>query len=122
MRGRCYNQRNHKFPRYGGRGISVCRRWDKFENFLADMGRCPKGKSLDRIDNNGNYEPGNCRWATRKQQARNTATNRLIEFDGKSYCAAEWSEKTGLSEHMIYQRIRLGWTAKRALTTPRLHG
>ena len=73
MKDRCYRPRNHKYPRYGGRGISVCDRWrDSFEAFLADMGRRPsRGHSIDRINNDGNYEPGNCRWATAIEQVHN---------------------------------------------------
>jgi len=80
MRDRCNNPGHPKFPRYGGRGISVCERWSLFENFLADMGRRPGvGYSIDRIDNDGNYEPGNCRWATRSEQQRNTRRTKLDE-------------------------------------------
>jgi hypothetical protein len=71
MRQRCLNPNNHAYNRYGGRGIKICKRWNKYENFLADMGRCPLGLTLDRTNNDKNYTPSNCRWATRKQQANN---------------------------------------------------
>ncbi len=77
MKGRCENRNVRSYPSYGGRGIAVCERWTSFENFLADMGERPAGTSIDRIDVNGNYEPSNCRWATRKTQARNRTTTRL---------------------------------------------
>jgi hypothetical protein len=121
MRSRCLKPENPAFPDYGGRGITVCDRWkDSFENFLADMGECPEGMSLDRYpDNDGHYEPGNCRWATAKEQARNRRNSRTLEFNGQRRTVAEWSEQTGISQQTIGQRIdRRGWSVERALTTP----
>lgn len=95
---RCLNSGNRNYPNYGGRGIKVCQRWLAFGNFLADMGERPPGMSLDRYpDQNGNYEPGNCRWATPKEQMRNTRWNRMLTFDGRTQCVSAWVEETGLS-------------------------
>jgi len=91
---RCNNPKNHKYPRYGGRGIKMCDRWqESFLNFLADVGDRPSKKhSLDRINNDGNYEPSNVRWATAKAQGRNTSRNRWIEVDGVRLCYIDWCE------------------------------
>ncbi len=119
MTERCGRPRTHAYDRYGGRGIKVCDRWLSFENFFADMGPRPPNHSLDRINKNGNYEPGNCRWASHKQQARNTSGNRLLDFRGEKKTAMEWSEILGLPWTAIYQRVgKLGWSTERALTTP----
>jgi hypothetical protein len=81
---RCSNPSRSDWPRYGGRGITVCQRWRRFENFLADMGTCPAGLSLDRVNNDGNYEPGNCRWATFEQQMSNRrATGGELHWNAK---------------------------------------
>ena len=77
---RCLNPKNHRYNEYGGRGITICERWMKFENFLADMGRRPKGTSLDRIDNDGNYELSNCKWSTAKEQINNRCIRRIENF------------------------------------------
>ena len=120
MKQRCSNPRHRKYHRYGGRGIVVCERWQCFKNFFADMGRRPSIRhSLDRIDNNGNYEPGNCRWATTKQQARNTVSNQLVSFQGETLCLAEWAERKGIKPLTLRARIfEYGWTVERAMTTP----
>lgn len=102
---------------YGGRGIRVCDRWSSFESFLADMGPKPSPKhSLDRIDVNGNYEPGNCRWATKKEQARNTRANHRLSAFGKTGTLADWSDWTGINPATISSRIHKGWSPERAVT------
>ncbi len=118
MRNRCSRPNVRGYKDYGGRGIKVCERWESFLNFLADMGECPPGKSIDRIDNNGNYEPGNCRWATLVEQTNNRRTNRILELGGKKMTMAQWAVLTGLKYPVIQGRLRLGWTIERTLTTP----
>ena len=104
---------------YFDRGIGVCERWLVFVNFISDMGPRPLGASLDRIDNDRGYEPGNCRWATPKQQARNRRSSRMITALGKTMSIAAWAEETGLTYATIQQRIyRLKWSDERAVTTP----
>lgn len=96
MLARCRNPNVTHFAEYGGRGISVCERWVKFENFLADMGERPKNSTLDRVDVNGDYEPSNCRWASKAQQSRNKRTNRFYTYAGKTMCLRDWiKEITG---------------------------
>ena len=96
----------------------MCARWaESFENFLQDMGERPEGKSLDRIDGNGNYEPSNCRWATNKEQARNHSLNRIVTVDGESKCVAEWSDLSGVKRAAIYRRLAGGWEPSRAVFT-----
>lgn len=97
-------------PEYAGRGIKVCDRWNNsFVSFLSDMGRRPSSiHSMDRIDNNGDYSPANCRWATRTQQNRNVRTNQIVTHDGESKCVSEWAEQLGISAKTIYTRIARG--------------
>ncbi len=109
MRDRCGNPRKNCFHRYGGRGIRVCDRWDSFENFLADMGTRPsRDHTLDRINNDGDYEPNNCRWATRKEQGRNTSATHFVEFKGERLCIAEWSERLGIRQNTLVRRVQKG--------------
>lgn len=117
---RCTNPAVPNYPSYGGRGITVCVQWrENFTAFLADMGRRPApGYSLDRIDNNGNYEPSNCRWATAKQQARNKRTSHVLTVNGESLTLAAWTERLGAGQHTIRERLNRGWTAEAAATTP----
>ncbi len=117
---RCHNAKAINFPRYGGKGIRVCDRWRKFINFLADMGPKPSPfHSIDRFPNrSGNYEPGNCRWATRIEQGRGKSNNRSITFGGETMLVVEWSERLRIKAGTISNRIdRLGWSIERALTT-----
>lgn len=118
MLDRCNRETHPFFHRYGGRGISVCERWHDYANFISDVGIRPSKKhSLDRINNDGNYEPSNCRWATQKVQLRNTSVNRIIEFNGQSKCLVEWSEETGISAAAIKMRIDVHkWSIEDALT------
>ncbi len=109
MKRRCLSSTDKAYPRYGGRGIKVCKRWsESFEAFLFDMGEPPACKSLDRIDNNGDYDPLNCRWATVKQQGRNRSTTVHITLHGVTMPLAEWSEKLGIKYVTIYQRYKKG--------------
>jgi hypothetical protein len=114
---RCSNPNNQAFKDYGARGIAVCNRWRDFVNFFEDMGDCPVGKSLDRIDTNGNYDPSNCRWANSFVQANNKRSNVFIECNGKRMSIAEWSRETGLSEGLISARKRRGWADSKCLNT-----
>ena len=108
MRQRCMNKNNRKYPDYGGRGIKVCDRWNDFDAFAKDMGERPKGASLGRIDNNGNYSPENCRWESPKQQANNTRRNIFITFRGETKTIAQWSNQTGLKAGTIRRRFHAG--------------
>ena len=113
---RCLNPEAPHYADYGGRGIAMCQRWsDSFENFYADMGARPEGMTLERIDVNGNYEPDNCRWATRQEQANNRRDNNLLTVAGVTATVAEWSRKTGVGDSTIRERLRRGWSPERAI-------
>lgn len=122
MKARCYNPKQKGYERYGGRGIRVCDRWHDFQNFLEDMGEPPTDRhSIDRIDNDGNYEPGNCRWATPKEQANNMSTTTFLEFDKERLSLSDWAEKTGINKKILAGRLRDGWSVEKALSTPVAH-
>lgn len=114
---RCTNPKNKSYKDYGGRGITVCKRWRNFVNFLKDMGIPKSGLTLDRTDNNKGYCKSNCRWATRKQQNRNSRHNHLETYNGKTQCLSVWAEEYEINHNTLYARLRRGWSIKRALTT-----
>lgn len=118
MHQRCSNPNHKNYDRYGKRGITVCARWNDFEQFLSDMGQPPEGMTIDRKDNNGNYDPENCRWATRKEQSRNTSRNLLITAFGKTQCVSEWVEQFPVSTAALLDRIHRGWEPEVAITKP----
>lgn len=117
MRARC---RDEYYTWYVGRGIKICDRWmESFENFLKDMGHPPTDShTLDRIDNNGNYELSNCRWATAKEQANNRTSSRYLEHNGTRLTVAQWADKVGLQMKTLHARLQSGWGVHDALTTP----
>jgi hypothetical protein len=115
---RCTNPNNPSYFQYGGRGITICERWKVFENFLADMGPRPEGYSIDRIDNDGHYEKGNCRWATTKVQNRNQRSNRILNMNGISKPLVVWAEDYKMSVPVLRNRIREGMTLEEALAKP----
>ena len=119
MKARCGDPKHEKFPKYGGRGIRVCRRWLRsFEAFLADMGPKPSPKhTIDRKDHDGHYVPSNC-WATLKEQNHNRRGLVWLTFGGTTLCVKEWAELLGVNMHVVYARIRKGWTPENALFTP----
>ena len=123
MKARCTNPNAEGYENYGGRGISVCKRWRRsFQHFLDDMGPRPSLQhSLDRIDNEGNYTPRNCHWATAKQQGRNRRNNRMITHNGQTFCVSDWCEELGLSEDVVRGRLSLGWSMAEIESTPVLH-
>lgn len=120
LKTRCTSSSNSRWEGYGGRGIKVCDRWlESFENFYADMGDRPSVKhSIDRIDNDGDYCPENCQWATPKEQYSNRSTNRYLTYQGRTLNVTEWSAEIGISREVLYNRLSKGWSEERALTTP----
>jgi hypothetical protein len=115
---RCTQPRHPSYQDYGARGIKVCDRWLDLRNFYADMGHPPEGLSIERIDNNGNYEPGNCRWATQREQTHNTRRNRVLEFNGRKRLLSEWAAEFGMNQATLHGRLKRGLTVQDALTKP----
>lgn len=119
MRQRCADPNHAGYPRYGARGVTVCERWQTFENFLADMGRRPSSDhSIDRIDNNGSYGPSNCRWATRDEQNRNKRNNIWITVHGVRAIVNDHARKYGIDRRIVTRRLRDGWDEERAVLEP----
>jgi hypothetical protein len=115
MNTRCYNEKATGYEDYGGRGIQVCERWkNSFENFIADMGPKPtKNHSIDRFpDNDGNYEPTNCRWATDEQQRRNKRNNRWVEYKGEVMLAADFKKLAGVTSQRFLSKLDIGWSTE----------
>ena len=110
MKRRCFYQKDKHFKDYGARGITVCDRWMSFENFIFDMGKCPDDHSLERINNDGNYEPSNCRWANSSEQAKNKRNVVLIEFNSQLLPASKVAQLNGIKRSTYSMRIQYGWT------------
>lgn len=117
MRVRCNNPKDPSFHNYGGRGIAVCERWNSFSNFIADMGDRPSGYDIDRIDNNSDYCPENCRWVTRRENLRNTRQTRMLTHNGETLSMREWGERYGIAHTTLKYRIDTGMPVEQALTS-----
>jgi hypothetical protein len=123
MNTRCSNANHSAYSHYGARGITVYPQWrtsfEDFEFYVTQLPHCEdRGYTLDRIDNNGNYEPGNLRWATQSEQLSNTRRTHLITYNGKTQCVAAWCKEFGMSHATVSRRLSAGWSAEMALTTP----
>jgi hypothetical protein len=116
MMNRCYNPNATNYKYYGGRGIKVSERWKgNFQNFRADLGPRPPGCTLDRINNNGDYEPGNVRWATKIEQANNQSTTHLVAVDGRPASVSQLSRDTGVDRRTLHKRLKSGWDIGKAI-------
>jgi hypothetical protein len=116
MKTRCYNRNRSTWARYGGRGIEVCERWrNSFEAFYEDMGPRPDGCVIDRIDNDGNYEPGNCRWTTQRINSNNAVHNVRLKFKGRTLTVVQWARVIGVSQYTLHDRLKRGWPIEKVL-------
>lgn len=118
MRERCNNPKAKSYRYYGARGIKVCKRWDSFEHFMADMGPRPKGASVERKDNDLGYSPDNCRWATDYEQAQNTSRTRKLTAGGRTMTISNWCRELGGTSALIHGRLKRGWTEEAACLIP----
>lgn len=118
MMQRCYNPNHPSYAHYGGRGIAVCGKWHSLESFYEDMGHPPRGLSIERIDNNGNYCPENCKWGTNEEQNNNRSISHFVEYNGEKLTLSQCSRKFGINKHTLRGRLERGWSAERALTEP----
>lgn len=118
MHARCGNPNNPAYKNYGGRGIKVCKRWFDFMSFFNDMGHRPKGKSLDRKNNNRGYGKDNCRWATTMEQSKNSRRTRTLSVKGHRYHISEYCRLMGVSHNTIRSRLYRGWSLRKAVTYP----
>lgn len=119
LRARCYRKKHHRYAQYGARGITVCERWNNYENFLNDMGeRLSVDYSIDRIDVNGNYEPTNCRWATRDEQRRNMRNSIYVEYKGERVWLKDLCVRLNVKDTMVRARLKIGWPLEKALHEP----
>jgi hypothetical protein len=122
MRERCLSQRHVAYARYGGRGIRICEAWSSFDAFFRDMGERPPGKTLDRYPNkDGDYEPGNCRWATPREQQENRQVSIMLSHDGRTMCVSAWARHLGVGKSALFERMRHGWPIDRVLAEPVKH-
>lgn len=119
MKARCFNKKHKWYPRYGGRGITVCKRWLSFENFLKDMGCKPNGMTLERVNNNKGYCKSNCQWATVQENAENRSTTDWISYDGQVHSLSTWARILSIPQPTLWKRLKkYGWGIVRAFTTP----
>lgn len=119
MMQRCNDPKHARYAYYGGRGITVCERWQQYPAFLEDVGECPStGMTLDRLKNDVGYEPGNCQWATKADQNRNRSHCVRLTHNGVTMNATDWALAVGMAPNTLLQRLYLGWSTERALTTP----
>lgn len=119
MKRRCFFSSDKGYKWYGARGIKVCERWMEFKNFYKDMGLCPKGLQLDRINTNGDYDPSNCRWTDPTTQGNNRRDNHMLTYKGKTMTMAKWIRECGINKTTFIMRLRRGWSLERAMTKPR---